>query len=307
MILPRGINNRKLPLSLSLSFSSFPNFRRTWINPDIAGGVKSRRESPRRRFPRYGFLLEEGITKIKSTRPRQRATRSSRELFNSHLRWETLGAREPESLKTRQQISRNTWRYVSSWRAWASGLCKFSGNVKRAPLSLRFFFPLARNEVFESAEPGLAALMVRMRSETTTNGPSRAEILPGRSCDTQVARAARGARSSSLEWPRRARRHLVYPTASSWPEYPAAAKKRPGTWGKGRNVKQETQAGRSFTIRWPNRDQTRATSHPHLVWSLGWGRWSHQSRWSRKPRLVIAIIANPERFCARSCEGCKKI
>jgi len=110
----------------------------------------------------------------------------------------------------------------------------FRKRVKRAPLSLSL--SLSSFSLPSRAERSLQVcgtksrdrnVMVRMRRETTTNGPSRAKVLPGRSCDTQAARAAPGVRSSSLEWPHRAHRHLVYPTASSWPEYPAAAKKRP--------------------------------------------------------------------------------
>lgn len=47
-------------------------------------------------------------------------------------------------------------------------------------------------------------------------------VLPDR--NNLAARAAPEARSSSSGWPRRARRHLAYPTASNWPEFPATAR-----------------------------------------------------------------------------------
>jgi len=51
-------------------------------------------------------------------------------------------------------------------------------------------------------------------------------VLPDRNCDISAVGAAPGARFSSSGWPRKARRHLAYPTASNWPEFPAAAREK---------------------------------------------------------------------------------
>lgn len=52
-------------------------------------------------------------------------------------------------------------------------------------------------------------------------------VLPDRNCDIfSAAQADPEVRFSSLKSPRRARRHLVYPTASNWPEFSATARKK---------------------------------------------------------------------------------
>lgn len=58
------------------------------------------------------------------------------------------------------------------------------------------------------------------------NSLSRA-VLPDRNCDIfLVTQADPEVCFSSLESPHRARRHLVYPTASNWPEFSATARKK---------------------------------------------------------------------------------
>lgn len=52
-------------------------------------------------------------------------------------------------------------------------------------------------------------------------------VLPDRNCDIfSAVQAAPEVRFSSLKSLHRARRHLVYPTASNWPEFSATARKK---------------------------------------------------------------------------------
>jgi len=69
-------------------------------------------------------------------------------------------------------------------------------------------------------------MRTKFRDESTDrkkNDGYGLSVLPDRNYDISAARAVPGARFSSSGWPRRARRHLAYPTASNWPEFPAAA------------------------------------------------------------------------------------